>query len=149
MGQQVMQQVQWELFYLEFIKTEDFDRTKRGYLVLVQYCDVKEDFKSNENRKRSTTDHGSSLEFQKFRSFQCMFPIYIEPLFWAPSRTLRRITFHVKFMIVFMNVSTNDFIRSRHVDLNRLEVLDYEEFYKWFPSSLEFWDYEKFNWDYD
>lgn len=52
-------------------------------------------------------------------------------------------------MIVFMNVSTNDFIRSRHVDLNRLEVLDYEEFYKWFPSSLEFWDYEKFNWDYD
>ena len=59
-----MQQVQWELFYLEFIKTEDFDRTKRGYLVLVQYCDVKEDFKSNENRTRSKTDHGSSLGFR-------------------------------------------------------------------------------------
>ena len=50
LDQEVMQQVQWELFYFEFTKTEDFDRTKRGYPVLVQYCDVKEDFKSNDNR---------------------------------------------------------------------------------------------------
>ena len=138
LGQEVMQQMQLELFHLEFIKTEDFDRTKRGYLVLVQYCDVKEDFKSNENRKRSTTDQGCSLGFQKF---QCLI------LYWAPSRTILRI--HVKCMIVFMNVSTNDFISSRLVDLNRLQVLDNDEFDKWFPSSLAIGDYEKFNWDYD
>ena len=47
------------------------------------------------------------------------------------------------------SVPTNDFIPSRLVDLNRLEVLDYEEFYKWFSSSLANEDYEKFNWDYD
>ena len=68
LDQEVMQQVQWELFYFEFTKTEDFDRTKRGYPVLVQYCDVKEDFKSN--RKRSKTDQGSSLGFQKFQSLE-------------------------------------------------------------------------------
>ena len=134
-----MQQVQWELFYFEFTKTEDFDRTKRGYLVLVQYCDVKEDFKSNENRPiwESKTDQGSSLEFQKFQSLE---------LYGPPSRTVRPGSHSGE---VHGSVPTNDFIPSRLVDLNRLEVLDYEEFYKWFSSSLANEDYEKFNLDYD
>ena len=59
LDQEVMQQVQWELFYFEFTETEDFDRTKRGYLVLVQYCDVKKDFNLKSLSPMTTDQYGS------------------------------------------------------------------------------------------
>ena len=47
MDQEVMQQVYHRavyIFYIVSTKTEDFDRTKRSYPMLVQYSDVTKDF---------------------------------------------------------------------------------------------------------
>ena len=126
-----MQQVQWKLFYFEFTKTEDFDRTKGGYLVLVQYCDVNEHFNPNQNRpilksktiKAQTWSLGSSKALNYSIGSLSNRTVFLNCWDGISSRKFKASCFHPSLApIIFTSVSTYNFISSRFVDLNQVST---------------------------